>query len=314
MRDKFIVENKSKSLYTAPMSITENKTLLGILFALGGFSSFAFGDVMIKYLGDYYTPYTIAFFTTLFCSIILACVTPKFGGFRKTFGSKKIKLHIVRGLFLAGEFTLLIYGFSQLPMTTTYALIFATPFIASLLAIPLLGERVSPRQWALILLGFAGVLVILRPGFIPLSLPVMGVTLGAVFFAVTNVMVRMIGEKNETIMSFALVPEMVICAVTFVLFLFQPEWPAPMHLLLLVFTGAFSAVALVLIPLAFLKAPAAVISPFHYVQMLWGIIFGYVFFGDIMDVWTSTGAFIIIVSGILLIRREKGKVPDYGTL
>lgn len=296
------------------MSITENKTLLGILFALGGFSSFAFGDVMIKYLGDYYTPYTIAFFTTLFCSMILAGFTPKFGGFRKTFGSKKIKLHIVRGFLMAGQFTLLIYGLSQLPMTTTYALIFAAPFIASLLAIPLLGERVSVRQWVLILLGFTGVLVILRPGFIPLSLPVVGVIIGAFFFAMTNVMVRMIGEKNETIMSFALVPEMVICAVTFVLFLFNPEWPSLNHLFLLIFCGAFSAVALVLVPLAFLKAPAAVISPFHYVQMLWGIIFGYIFFGDVMDVWTTTGAVIIIASGILLIRREKGKVPDYGSL
>lgn len=287
---------------------------MGIIFALGGFSSFAFGDVIIKYLRDFYTPYTIAFFTTLFCSLILVAFSSKLGGLSKTFRSKKLKLHLLRGLFLAVEFTLFIYGFAYLPMATAYALIFITPFVASLLAIPMLGEKVRTKQWAAILLGFIGVLVILRPGMVPISLPVVGMLVGACFFAVTNVMVRIIGEEDETILSFALLAEMVICGVTFLLFLTTPELPSFNHLMLLVVTGVFSAIALLLIPMAFLRAPAATISPFHYIQMLWGIIFGYLFFGDVMDIWVALGSTVIITSGIWLIRQERGKVPDYGSL
>ncbi len=296
------------------MSILKNHTLMGIIFALGGFSSFAFGDVIIKYLRDFYTPYTIAFFTTLFCSLILVAFSSKLGGLSKTFRSKKLKLHLLRGLFLAVEFTLFIYGFAYLPMATAYALIFITPFVASLLAIPMLGEKVRTKQWAAILLGFIGVLVILRPGMVPISLPVVGMLVGACFFAVTNVMVRIIGEEDETILSFALLAEMVICGVTFLLFLTTPELPSFNHLMLLVVTGVFSAIALLLIPMAFLRAPAATISPFHYIQMLWGIIFGYLFFGDVMDIWVALGSTVIITSGIWLIRQERGKVPDYGSL
>lgn len=296
------------------MSILSNRTFQGIVFALIGFSSFSFGDVIIKYLRDFYTPYTIAFFTTFFCSLTLIASSPLFGGLRSVRNSKKLKWHIGRGLLLTAEFLLFIYSFAFLPMTTAYALIFATPFLASLLAIPLLGEKVTTRQWAAILLGFVGVLVVLRPGVVPLGLPVMAALLGALFFAFSNVMVRMIGEEGETPLTFALVAEAVICGVTFLLFLTQPEIPTLFHLFLLVWVGLFSAVALFCMPLAFLRAPAAVISPFHYVQMLWGVLFGYVFFGDLMSIWIAAGSTIIIVSGIWLIRQERGKVPDYGAV
>lgn len=220
----------------------------------------------------------------------------------------------MRGVLLAAEFLLFIYSFAYLPMTTAYALIFVTPFLASLLAIPFLGEKVTMRQWAAISLGFAGVLVVLRPGWVPLGLPVIAALCGAFFFALSNIMVRMIGEDGESPLTFALVAEVVICAVTFVLFLTQPEIPTLFHLFLLVWVGLFSAVALFCIPLAFLRAPAAVISPFHYVQMLWGIVFGYLFFGDLMSIWIALGSAIIVASGIWLIRQERGKIPDYGAV
>ena len=296
------------------MSILKNQTLLGVLFAIGGFSSFAFGDVIIKYLRDYYTPYTIAFFTTLFCSVILVAFSSKLGGLRRSLASKKLKFHLFRGLLLAVEFILFIYGFAYLPMSTAYALIFITPFVASLMAIPLLGERVKTKQWAAILLGFAGVLIVLRPGMVPLGLPVIATLIGACFFAASNVMVRVIGEKDETVLSFALLAELVICGVSFMLYLTAPELPTLNHMLLLVVVGIFSAIALLLLPMAFLRAPAATISPFHYIQMLWGIIFGYIFFGDGVDVWVALGSAVIIASGIWLIRQERGKVPDYGAL
>src|SRR5690606_23755595 len=112
------------------------------------------------------------------------------GGIRPTLRSRNIRLHFLRGILLFAQFCLLMYGFSQLTMAKTYALVFVAPFIVTLLSIPLLKEKVSPAEWGAIALGFCGVLVILRPGLVAIDLASLAVLGAALLFSLYNILAR----------------------------------------------------------------------------------------------------------------------------
>ncbi|HEY8191419.1 MAG TPA: DMT family transporter, partial [Alphaproteobacteria bacterium] len=141
----------------------------GILFSALGFSSWATGDAAIKYLTAYYSNAAIIFWNALFLTIMYFIAAPWLGGLQRTFGSKKMKFHLLRGVLLTAQIYLIVYGFSQMTLAKTYAIVFSAPFMAILLSIPLLREKISLRQWVATGIGFAGVLVVLRPGLIPVD-------------------------------------------------------------------------------------------------------------------------------------------------
>lgn len=280
----------------------------GILFSALGFSSWATGDAAIKYLTAYYSNTSIIFWNALFLTVLYFMAAPFLGGLKRTFQSKKLKLHLLRGVLLTGQIFLVVYGFSQMSLAKTYAIVFSAPFMAILLSIPLLHEKISLRQWVATGLGFAGVLVVLRPGLIPVDAAALSVLAGALIFSLMNLTVRFIEkphENNETTLSWGLLPELVIVSVSFLMLL--PQWaaPAPQHLPLFLFLAATSGIGMILIACAFRLASPAVAAPFQYIQMLWGVVLGYIMFGDVLDLWVGIGAGIIIASGLWLIWHEK---------
>lgn len=280
----------------------------GITLAVIAFSSFSCGDVFVKYLGQFYAPASIALFIASYILIMLTVLRSKMGGFQNTLKTPKWKLHIARALCFACEFLLIIYGFSHLPMAVSYALIFLAPFLAPLIAIPLLNIRPTKKQWVAIAVGFIGVLIILRPGFVPLNLPATGLLVGAVFFATGNILVRKIEDGKQTLLSWAFYIEIVTVLITGALYAFNPEPISPVHMLALLGTAVFFMVGLLTISKAFLLAEPADAAPFQYIQILWGVLFGYLVFGDIPDIWTGIGGTIIIGTGIWLVRHQKPPV------
>ena len=262
----------------------------------------------MKYLGQFYSPTTIAFFIAAYVLTFLTILNKKMGGFAATLKTSKWKLHLVRALCFALEFLLIIYGFSNLPMAVSYALIFLAPFIAPLISIPLLGLKPTRQQWVAIAIGFIGVLIILRPGLVPLSLPAIGLLIGAFFFAAGNVLVRKIEDGKQTLLSWAFYVEAVTVLITGAVYVSNPEPVTLSHLAILCGTAAFFMVGLLSISKAFLLAEPADAAPFQYIQILWGILFGYLIFGDIPDQWTLIGGTVIIGTGIWLVRHQKRPV------
>ena len=283
-------------------------TQKGIFLAIVSFTAFSFGDVFMKYLGQFYSPTTIAFFIAAYVLTFLTILKKKMGGFAATLKTSKWKLHLVRALCFALEFLLIIYGFSNLPMAVSYALIFLAPFIAPLISIPLLGIKPTRQQWVAIAIGFIGVLIILRPGLVPLSLPAIGLLIGAFFFAAGNVLVRKIEDGKQTLLSWAFYVEAVTVLITGAVYVSNPEPVTLSHLAILCGTAAFFMVGLLSISKAFLLAEPADAAPFQYIQILWGILFGYLIFGDIPDQWTLIGGTVIIGTGIWLVRHQKRPV------
>lgn len=293
------------------MSLCKNDTITGVLFATAGFSLFAMGDAVFKYLGPVYSVYVISFYSSLFALIGLLLYAMKTGGIKKALQTRNMKLHLLRGLLLLFEFLFIIYAFTHMTLAKTYALIFAAPLLTTIFSIPLLGERVNWRSWLVIAVGFIGVLVILRPGLIPLDLAAFAALGGALLFCFANIAARKIGQEDGSIVSFGLYVELVVVPGTLLLALTDFAAPTLPHLGLFVFSGFSGGAALILIALGFAKAPAAIAAPFHYVQMIWGIALGYIIFGDALDLWTAIGATLIIGSGLWLIRMENNKnIPD----
>lgn len=283
-------------------------SIKGILFSAAGFTSWALGDAIIKYLTGFYTIYAIVFYGAVTVSVFFTMASPWMGGLRQTFASKKLKWHLLRGVLFFIQMVMVIYGFSQMTMAKTYAIVFSAPFMTAILSVFLLKEKICPRQWLAILTGFAGILIILRPGMVPLDAPVLSVLGGAFIFSLANIAVRFIekpGEHTETMLSWGLLPELVVTLCSGALFIPDFVFPAAVHLPLIGLMALSSATGMTLIALAFRAAAPATVAPFHYVQMLWGVILGYLVFGDVLDFWVGVGAAVVIGSGLWLIWQER---------
>lgn len=282
------------------------KNVRAMALAALGFSLYSIGDVFIKLAGDHgYNPIQIGFWVNLSWVPLLAILGHKVGGFANTFRSKKIPLHMARAVLGMVSFYFMTNGFSKLGMATSYTLIFIAPFIATILSIFFLGEKIRIYRWCAIACGFSGVLVVLRPGLIPLEFAALGILAGACCYATGTILIRKIGE-HEPLLAFSLYSVMsyIVLFGGYMMHKGYAMLPALEHLWFFVATASFHVFANFSVSRAFSTGETSTIAPFHYVQLLWGILFGYVIFHQGIDVWTAAGGLIIVGSGIYMIHRE----------
>ncbi len=282
----------------------QNQVITGILFSVAGFALFSTGDAAVKLLSRHdYSVFQITWVFAVIGMIVLLAASPWLGGLRRTIQTSEWKLHLTRAVLSLGNGLLSFYGFSMLQMDKVYTLFFCAPFFTSILAIPLLNEKIGWHRWLAIGIGFTGVMVALRPGVIPLESASIGIIAGAFLFALINLLVRRMNSA-ETLMSFALYPIALRVVALAPLSLPFLAVPSPGDFALFFIGGASGVFGFICMATAFRLAPASVASPFHYTQMIWGILFGLLLFGDHPDAWTLAGATIIIASGLYLIYRE----------
>lgn len=285
------------------MSTDQSFPLKGILLAISGFLVFSIGDACVKWLGQSYSTVQIAAIYFIIATIMLSLFSRNLGGLKNTFKTKRLGLHIVRALILMACVLLNIYAFSKLPMTSVYTLLFASPFVAAILAVLMLKNRISTHSWLAIIVGFIGVIIALQPDSSTVNLLFLIPLLSAVLFALANIMVKIIGEK-ETYLSYALFPCMIpiIPALAFSAGSYVPV--TGIDILIFLLGGTMMGGGFLLTGMAFRYAPAAIAAPFQYTQIIWGTLFGVLIFSETPEPWTIIGATIIIASGIYLIRQE----------
>ncbi len=282
------------------------KNVRAMVLAALGFSLYSIGDVFLKLAADaHYSPFQIGFWVNLSWVPLLAILGHKVGGFANTFRSKKIHMHIARAFLGMVSFSFMTHGFSVLGMATSYTLIFAAPFIATILSIFFLGEKIKIYRWCAIAAGFTGVLVVLRPGMIPLEPAALGILFGAICYASSTILIRKIGE-NEPLLAFSLF-SVIACILVFGTIIAVKGYsfiPETKHIWFFMATACFHVFANFMVSRAFASGETSTVAPFHYVQLLWGILFGYIIFHQGIDVWTAAGGLIIVASGIYMIHRE----------
>ncbi len=274
----------------------------GALLALLAFAIFATHDVIVKVLGGIYSPFQIVFYSVLL-SFPLAMIMLM----RDATPGTLVPVHpwwlALRTVAAVATGVSAFYAFSVLPLAQTYAILFAAPLLITILAIPVLGETVRIHRWMAVLVGLAGVLVVLRPGQTDLSLGHLAALVAAVGGSLASIVVRKIGsdERPVVMLLYPMMATFIImaCALPFV------YKPMPIeHLGMLGIIAAFAWVAGRLVIAAYQAGEAAIIAPMQYSQIIWASIFGYLFFDEVIDGATALGAAIIIASGLYIVLRE----------
>jgi S-adenosylmethionine uptake transporter len=284
----------------APMK----SNLRGALMALLAFAIFATHDVVVKTLGGIYSPVQIIFFSVLlgFPLITLMLMSDRTDG---NLRPRHPWWTLVRTVSAVITGLSAFYAFSVLPLAQTYAILFATPLLITLLAIPLLGEKVGIRRGLAVLVGLIGVMIVLRPGQADLGLGHLSALMAAVFASLASVIVRKIGqdERSVVLLLYPMVANFVVLGLALP-FVYRPM-PVE-HLGMIGIIASFGFVATLLTIMAYRTAEAVIVAPMQYSQIIWAAFYGVIFFNEKPDLYTAVGAAVIIASGIYIVLREGG--------
>lgn len=286
-----------------------HEPLRGILLMVCAVSTFSLLDTTAKYLVQSY-PVGQVVWARYVGHVVLAAalLLPLYG--RGLLVSERPGLQVLRSLFLFGATCANFAALQFLQLAETSSILFSAPFMVAMLAVPLLGEHIGPRRWAAIGIGFFGVLIVMRPGLglvhWAASLSLLCALFGACYQITTR---KLAGVDRAVTTQFysALVGALVITPLA----PFVWRTPDLKDGILMVCLGALGGFGHWLLILAHRLAPAPILAPFSYVQLLPMILLGYLVFGDFPDHWTLIGAGIVLSSGLYLLYRERKAKPGH---
>lgn len=277
--------------------------LRGILLMLAVGFSFTVLDATAKHLTQTLPVMEIAWGRYLFHLAVL----PLFLGgqtLRSAFRSTRPGLQIVRSALLLGSTVFFFVAVSYIPLADATAIGFVSPLLVTALSVPILGERVGLRRWAAVIIGFASVFLIIRPGFgmahWAMALPLLTATCFSLYQITTRILSR--SDGTHTTYFFSAVVGLAVTTA------YLPEvWVMPdlWEWVGLVFLGSAGGFSHYLLIRAFALAPASLLAPFAYAQLIWSISIGYLWFGDFPDLWTIGGGVVICLSGLYVLYRER---------
>lgn len=219
--------------------------------------------------------------------------------------AKRPRLQLLRACFLPMMTGMNFWSLQYLQLAETGAIQFSVPIIIALIAVPLLGERLDAARWAAIVVGFAGVLVIVRPGMHGFHPALLLALANAFLYAFYNLLTRKLAAHDaaEVTQFWSALGATAILA-PFGLAAWQPV-PGPAQWAVLAMMGVAGGLGHYLIAVAHRYAPASVLAPFLYQQMIWMVLLGYFIFGDVPDAPVVLGAAAVIASGGYLLYRER---------
>jgi drug/metabolite transporter (DMT)-like permease len=289
---------------SAASALERRQRLKGIALMCGAVAGFALIDSTAKFLNHHmdvvevvWARYTFAFIFSMFISNPFARPA--------LMRTSRFWLQVGRSTLVLVSTALNVIALLYLQLDQTVSIMFATPFLVAALAGPMLGEWIGPRRWAAISVGFLGVIVVMRPGaggIHPAAiLTVIGTCLYAFYIISTRVLART--DSTETTLFYSNIVGLIATTIALPFVWTTPT--DPIVILMMVACGGFGALGHFLLIAAHRLAPAAILSPFIYSELIWMILLGYIFFDDLPNAWTLSGAAIVIASGLYLLYREQ---------
>jgi drug/metabolite transporter (DMT)-like permease len=262
-------------------------------------------DAIAKWLIAHYSPLEVVFVRNLFAAPLTAAIVLSVVG-SAGLRTRHLWAHALRGLLLVGGAYTFFLALKALPLAEATALFFAAPIFITALSVPLLGEHVGWRRWAAVIVGFAGVLIIVRPGAVAFEPASLLAVATALLYALAMIGVRWI-DRSESI--WTMMFYVVLFPMLFSGLAVAPQWQTPQLSHLPVFLGMalFATLGMTLVSHAFRLAAAAIVAPFEYTALIWASLLGWLFWSEIPEIWTYGGAAVIIVSGIYIVIRETRK-------
>ncbi|MBY0335360.1 MAG: DMT family transporter [Acetobacteraceae bacterium] len=248
----------------------------------------------------------VVLFRSLFALPLLLVLMHRAGGWR-LLRTRNPRIHALRTLFGLVGMATAFYGYATLPLAGVTALGFTMPLFLTLLAVPLLGERVDAARAAAVAVGFVGVLIMVQPwqaeGAYP-PIPVLIVLVGALAWALAMITIRQMGAAGEAGVTIVLWFALGCSAVALVWALPGWRWPSAAQWILLAAVGLLSAVAQLLMTEGYRRADPTLLAPFEYAGIVWTTALGALLWSELPDGWDAAGIAVLVASGLFIWRRE----------
>ena len=283
--------------------MTENRAA-GILWMLATMFCFITLDAIMKHLMESYSLVQVTWARFFFATIVAALACGR--NIRQLAVSIHPKQQLLRSVLLMSTTGMFNAGIRTVPLATGTTIMFLNPILVTILAVPLLGEKVGLRRALGVLAGFIGALIVIRPwqeGLGAYGHGVLFLLVAALLNANYQILTRKVrGDDPLTSLLYTAAAGAVVTSLIVPWFW---TWPTAFDWLLLMAAGLAGGLGHMFLIRAFRAAPASVVAPFSYSSLLWAVLFGLVIWGDWPDLWTWAGALIIIGSGLYIFHRER---------
>ena len=285
------------------MPFSKSKEFVGILFAVAAYFSFSILDAFQKTAVINHSIFQLLFIKYIF-TLLLSCSEAKRKNNYKFWQSNNVKLQVLRSFFSIIESGCFVLAFRYLSLADVHSVGSLTPVIIVTLSAFILKEKVSPKTWIAIFVGFLGVLIILRPGLSIFDIKSLLPLMAAFFLGLYQVVTRKVSENDSTETSLFYTSLIGFIVMSILAFVYWQPLTLNSYFL---FTGIgiFFSMGIYFQIIALSKARASIIQPFHYTLIFWAIILGYLVYDDLPDIPTIVGAIIIAASGIYVLRAGK---------
>ncbi|MGX5842415.1 DMT family transporter [Mesorhizobium sp. ArgA1] len=279
-----------------------NVLLAGILLMLAGDFMFALNDAMGKWLVASFSVGQVVFIRSIGAFIVLGPMIANQGAGR-LFRMERPVLQSLRVLATTVDTALFYAAVVYLPLADVMSFYMAGPIYVAALSHFLLGEKVGWRRWAAILVGFCGVLIILKPSSAAFSQSSLFALVGSIAFAFAIILSRRLrGTSDTTLVTWQTIGTLLVGAVMTI-----GAWrnPSTLDFGAMLLLGVVSCSAHLMITRALKLAPASTLAPLHYSLLLWAVIFGLAFFGDVPGPRILIGSAIVVLAGLFIFHRQK---------
>lgn len=289
---------------TAPARRRADNIPLGIGLTIAAILIFGIQDAVSKHLVQSYSPFQLAMMRFWAFAAFSLILVMRQGPLREAFKSKSPWLQVLRGVLLVVDIWFFAAALKDVPLAELQAITLVYPLMVTLVAIPILGEKVGMFRFSAVTIGFLGALLIVRPGGLPLTWGVLYAMASATAYAVYIALTRKVSSQDSTATSMIYVGVVGLVMTTGVgVFFWQPMPIEDLALMGLIMVTSTAAHGLMMVALS--RAPASTIQPFNYTSLPWGILLSFVFFQHLIDAVSFVGAVVIVAAGLAVMLRER---------
>ena len=279
--------------------LTRNQ--LGVLYGIASVACFAMMDASVKWL-DMFPVGQVLFSRFFFGLIPILMLVPR-GEFKTFYKTSRPKLHAFRAITGTLAIIALFIALREIPLADVVSLTFGGPIFVTLGSIFFLSEKVGIRRWLAVLIGFFGMLLIVKPAYEELNIFYIFPIIFCIFFACVALSIRSLSstEPNYRIALYFSLLSMIVGLLTLP---FGWVMPTKFELFLLIFTGLVGSVANILLTISLRYAEASLVTPTKYLNLVFAILLGYFIWSEIPKLLTLVGAGLIIISSVIIFMRE----------
>ncbi|MFN4088451.1 MAG: DMT family transporter [Alphaproteobacteria bacterium] len=258
-------------------------------------------QAMAKHVGKELHPFEVAFFRNLFGLVALAPLFLRQG--LAPLRTERIGLHAFRGGLQSVGMLCFFTGVTMIPLSTVTALSFTAPLVGSLLAVLILGEIVRARRITALVIGFVGVIVVLRPGFAEISTGALLILASTISWGSTMVVIKVLSRTESSATQTAYMG-LFLTPITLVPALFVWEWPTLEQYGWFLLIGIAGTLGHLAFAQAFRQADATAVLPLDFLRLIWATLVGWLIFSELPDLWAWIGGTVIFASATYIAYRE----------